>query len=1154
MMFTTFKRYITLHLQIIGWIFCLVFLSGESIAQSVDAIPALKPSSSIISIEGIKLKLEELELDADIDQINQDTLGKLYRKAISDLQSALANEQTTLKFVQSEKNAPLEASALRQNTIDKKKISPESTLLNYAHYSLVKLEPLLLKEKANLAAVEAKLTKAREALKYHTERPQAIRQQLIATTRKADGIASELQKPTIVADELPAVTQARQWAREAAAIKLGAEIRMFDQELLSHPFRIKLYTAELEKAEHSLSFVKARVVHLEQLVNDRRQVKASQVQVEAEQSQLQVQGQPLIIQQLAKSNIELSRNINEITNDLKQIADEEVQAREWSARINQDYKRTKQKLDIAGMSKLLGRVLREQSRSLPDTRLYKKSSKLLEDKIADVSLAQLGYREELEKLRNLNVYIEQYFADVSPKEKQELEEVVRNLASDRVVYLSQLVSIQNTYIREMSELDFSQNKLMEIADTYDKYLDEHLLWIRSSVPISFLNFTAIPGQIEEFLSYKNWFDVIDTLWRQASNNFYMLLTLIVVGILLWKERVMRAALHATGKFIGKPTKDSILHTLQALTWTLMLAMAWPVLLLSTGLQLHEDISPSAFTRAVSESLILLSIALFVLLAFAIYCETDGVADRHFRWPRTSLVVLRSNIDILIYTFLPLGFICIIVINSNISDQGVGLGRLVFVLMMFIITLFFYRVLNPSRGVLRTLYARQKKTTMIGIRYGWLSLAVLLPTACALLAMAGYLYTAGILATSFVETLWLLLELITFQQFIVRWLLVIRGRLALQAAREKREAARQVWLAQQEQSSPVNEFVQDAKEPEIDIDALSDDSMKLLNLTAMLIGALGIWGIWSEVLPALSIFNQITLYQHAVNIAGEISYQAVTLGDVGQSILILVVLALLLRRLPALLEILLRQGTAISSGGLYTVKTLTRYTVVALGVVLIFRIFGGAWSDIQWVFAALGVGIGFGLQEIVANFISGLIILFERPIRVGDMVTVGEISGTVTKIQIRATTIRDWDRKELLVPNKEFITGRLLNWSLSDTISRLLLPVGVAYGSDVPLAMKLMLEATKENDMIIDDPAPLITFDSFSDNALTLTARVYIDDLDNRIHAISALHSAINEKFGEAGIVIAFPQRDVHLDTSKPLEVRINKDKQNEDQAPDTVTK
>jgi potassium efflux system protein len=115
------------------------------------------------------------------------------------------------------------------------------------------------------------------------------------------------------------------------------------------------------------------------------------------------------------------------------------------------------------------------------------------------------------------------------------------------------------------------------------------------------------------------------------------------------------------------------------------------------------------------------------------------------------------------------------------------------------------------------------------------------------------------------------------------------------------------------------------------------------------------------------------------------------------------------------------------------------------------------------------------------------------------------------------------------------------------------PVGVSKRSEVPHAKKMMFEASRENDMIIDEPAPSITFDSFGDNALTLTARVYIDDLDNRIIAISDLHSTINEKFAEARIVIAYPQRDVHLDTSKPLEIRINKDKQHEDQASDAST-
>ena len=144
---------------------------------------------------------------------------------------------------------------------------------------------------------------------------------------------------------------------------------------------------------------------------------------------------------------------------------------------------------------------------------------------------------------------------------------------------------------------------------------------------------------------------------------------------------------------------------------------------------------------------------------------------------------------------------------------------------------------------------------------------------------------------------------------------------------------------------------------------------------------------------------------------------------------------------------------------------------------------------------------------------------------------GALHGRTSTFLVR---VRDQSQFRLEVQGTRKVPVRFVG-------GRLLLPVGVAYGSDVPLAMKLMQEAARENEKIIDEPAPLITFDSFGDNALTLTARVYIDNLDHRMSAISELHSAINEKFNKAGIVIAFPQRDVHLDTSQPLEIRINKD-------------
>jgi potassium efflux system protein len=265
---------------------------------------------------------------------------------------------------------------------------------------------------------------------------------------------------------------------------------------------------------------------------------------------------------------------------------------------------------------------------------------------------------------------------------------------------------------------------------------------------------------------------------------------------------------------------------------------------------------------------------------------------------------------------------------------------------------------------------------------------------------------------------------------------------------------------------------------------------------------------------------------------------VTLADLGLALVYLVGIVVLAKRLPAMLEIILAERLRMTSSGRYTVTTLTTYVIVAIGLVLALDRVGAQWSQLQWLVAALGVGIGFGLQEIVANFVSGLIILFERPVRVGDVITVDGTDGVVTKIRIRATTIRGYDRKELLVPNKELITGRLLNWSLSDSVTRILILVGVDYDTDVDKAHALMLEAAEENARVLATPKPAANLEGFGDNALTLSLRAYIEDIEHRVAITSELNMAINRKFREAGIVIAYPQRDLHLDTGGPLRVKL----------------
>jgi potassium efflux system protein len=213
---------------------------------------------------------------------------------------------------------------------------------------------------------------------------------------------------------------------------------------------------------------------------------------------------------------------------------------------------------------------------------------------------------------------------------------------------------------------------------------------------------------------------------------------------------------------------------------------------------------------------------------------------------------------------------------------------------------------------------------------------------------------------------------------------------------------------------------------------------------------------------------------------------------------------------------------------YAITTLCQYSIVAIGVLVMFATLGISWSNVQWLVAAISVGLGFGLQEIFANFVSGLIILFERPVRIGDTVTVGEITGTVTRIRIRATTLTDWDNKEIVVPNKTFITNQLTNWTLTDQIVRAVLRVRVAHNSDTELAHNIMLETAQSMPLVLDQPAPTVYFLGLGESSLDFDVRIFVKDLWDWLPAMHEYNMKIEKALREQGVQIPFPQRDIHV--------------------------
>jgi len=230
--------------------------------------------------------------------------------------------------------------------------------------------------------------------------------------------------------------------------------------------------------------------------------------------------------------------------------------------------------------------------------------------------------------------------------------------------------------------------------------------------------------------------------------------------------------------------------------------------------------------------------------------------------------------------------------------------------------------------------------------------------------------------------------------------------------------------------------------------------------------------------------------------------------------------------------------AVDEATSWSLLRICHYVIVALGAIVSFQFIGIDLSGLGVVFGLLSVGIGFGLQNVASNFISGLILLFERPIKVGDRVTVGEIEGDVVDIAIRATTIRTIDNLTIIVPNSEFVSGRVINWSHGDGKVRLVVPVGVSYGSDLELVRRTLLEVGAAHPETLAEPPSDVLLDSFGDSSWNMKLRVWIPD-PKRVYVIrSELNGAIVTAFRERGVEIPYPQRDLHLRSAEaPLAVR-----------------
>ena len=1103
------------------------------------------PATGVVTVEQVERALAELEQSVEVAVDVRLQAAENYRAAIKNIQTA-ADSDTLLQVLVSEaETVAARSDQLRQQRAALKEKTPE---LSQA-LTLMEMEQLLSTTELQLSAFKKARQDAEAELQSRASRRKEIRARMVIVQEKITDAASQLKalqasEPTLQNLSLSARLLTRRMTLQKETPALEAELAKYDAEEAADFVRLRMDVAMCNAV-----YIEKFIATLRQQINAAREAAAKEsvrmarrdavsvapaLKFYAEENQALAEKSKLVAGQLAETEAALNVAMEVYEGLVKQFAN------------------AKKKVNSVGLTSSVGALLRKQKTTLPDVAARRAAVLERQELINDTQYQVFEYEEALEDLSEMDEAVKKILAQTqrdSTKNVALLDSAARDLMTRKQEYLADLVRSSGQYFDKLIELDTFDQQIIKLEADFENYIDQRVLWIRSSPPLT--AGATVEDSAKSFIKLASWKDAGARLVADARRSFILYLAcLSMLGFLLLQGKAIRNKILDIGKLAEKVNCRSIVPTFHGLLLTGVVSLGWPLFCFFLGWRLDRAAGDSDFTAAIAQGLKATAIVWASIELLRQLTRNKGVGESHFRWSTSAITTIRREVKLGSVLILPTVFVTSTLIAGDGVHQRGGIQRFAFIVGMVILADVIFQLLKPT-GVFRDYFSSNATSVVAKVRYVFLLAGVSLPMSLALLSAAGYFYTAQTLFWRLFATFVFVTTLIVIRSVLFRMLLLRRRHLSMEQSRERAAAARMV-VENGGEHSAVAGIVTDNKQTDISAHSLQSRNLISTGMSAAIL--FGMWMIWIQVLPALSMVGNYPLWGKSdsvvtasppsmpmspmattaakpISVAADDSMAAsVTLSDLALAIMIVVVTFVVFRNGPGLLEMSVLQQLPFDASVRYAITTLFSYVIVMVGTIAACSTIGLQWSQIQWLATALTFGLAFGLQEMFANFVAGLIILLERPIRVGDVVTVDDVTGVVSRIRIRATSITNWDRKEYVVPNKEFITGRLLNWTLSDKVNRIIVEVGIAFGSDTDLARELLVKAASEHPLVMKDPSPIASFEGFGDNSLKLLLRAFLPTMDNRLQTITELHTAINRSFREAGLEIAYPQRDLHIRT------------------------
>lgn len=1061
------------------------------------------------------------EIQSQLDALNkQKTLTPVNKLTQQDLTRTLelldAIDRTRQDGAQLKQQLQLAPGKLRQVTDDlaalKTPVDSAAARAELLQLSLRQLETRLYQTLDDLQTAQENLSTYNSQLVSLQTQPERVQSSMYTASQRLQEIRNQIN------DQTPGQNSLRDSQLVMLATEqtlLNAQIDLQRKSLEANTTLQDLLQKQRDYTTGHIDALDHNVQLLQEVVNSKRLTLSEKTAKEAQNPEdaTDIQHDQLVSKEL-DVNRQLSQRLIAATEESNVLFQQNIRVKNWLDRGLQAERNLKEQIQVLKGSLVLSRILYQQQQSLPQGTLVADMG----TRIADLRLEQFDINQQRDDLFKGDDYINKLVADSKEKASADVLDALNEIVDMRRELLDQLNKQLSNQLAQSISLQINQQQLTSVNSSLRDTLTQQIFWVNSNKPVDLAWLKALPGAVRDQLAALDFKVDFGKILQGGLNSLVMLIPLLLlIGLLRWRYKLIDTHLQKLANDVGQLKRDSQMHTPRAIVLTLLKVLPGSALLLGVGFWCYRaEIGLSDFLWALSQQL-----ALFWLIFGFTYrtLAPGGICERHFNFAAELCAHYRRQTVRLGLPLLPLIFWSVLGEKAPLRLVEDVIGQVVVMLTLALLAVLVFPLCRDSW--------REKGSHAVRL----IIVTAIAATPLILLGLmfAGYFYTTLRLAGRWIDSLYL------FFLWNIVYLTAIRGlSVAARRLAYRRAIARRQSLAKEKEGAEGGEPVE---EPPLALDQINQQSLRLTTMVLFIIFASALYGIWSDLVTVISYLDSITLWHYTTTVAGSSVAQAVTLGNMMVAIAAVIVAYVMTRNLPGLLEVVVLSRLQLRQGTSYAVTTILTYLITTVGAVTALGSLGVSWDKLQWLAAGLTVGLGFGLQEIFANFVSGLIILFERPIRIGDTITIGTFSGSVSKIRIRATTITDFDRKEVIIPNKAFVTERLINWSLSDTITRVLIKVGVAYGSDLDKVKAVLLKAAHDNPRVMSDPEPQVFFLNFGASTLDHELRLYVRELRDRSYTVDELNRSIERLCRENDINIAFNQLEVYLHNQQGNEVQ-----------------